>query len=369
MKTLIINIIGQVKVDQLSTNKRLFSEALRAALFIWLCSLYSCIDIISYDVSRETERLVISGQFTDELALQQVKVAKSVLTDKEAITEESPVDDAVVFVEDLDGNRMELTSIGDGRYEMYTHGETGKSYRLVVDYNNEHYASEFTKMLPKSGLPEMYAIKEDKEILNSSNNVSDVEVVSLRLNGHIEDNTYNIYRMQGEYEFVEFNPPSTRDKSCYVGTEIDLNTVKLISFDELRSNNINDLQILELPFDSRFFRMFCYHVEQLNIDKKTYDYWNKVRQVTNVGDELFDPPPGTIRGNISNINRAEEEVLGNFTVGASSKTRVFTNMTKLGGVLDSPCQTRFFGQPRPPQCAQCLILPNSTASRPPYWPL
>ena len=146
------------------------------------------------------------------------------------------------------------------------------------------------------------------------------------------------------------------------------NYLSVINTDELEGNQIRNEIIFETEYDHKFGFNYCFHVSQLSMDKKEYEYWRTVNDIINIDGSLFDPPPGTVKGNLYYENDQEKLVLGYFTVAGISTKRVFANITLTGSSVEPAC---FPFRPRsqnPPECVDCELLRNSTAVKPDYWP-
>jgi hypothetical protein len=326
-----------------------------------------CINQINYDVSSEVDRIVISGLISSNLEKQVIQVKRSVLTGAGNITNSTPVTNAQVKIINSN-NDVILPHTSDGNYEASFAAFPGQEYTLEVVVGSEIYRSTPQRMPQPKPIINGKSILIDRQYVNSSGNLVNEKYVSLYLEGEVDPDFAALYRVYGQYEFQEFNPPSTMTKTCFVDDVIDNNTIKLISAKDLRTNNLTDLDILQVPLDARFVRMYAFRIFQYSLSEASLSYWKKIKQITNTGENLFDPPPGRITGNIKNVNNARDEVLGNFTLGAVTDRVVFTNMVQLGGVVTDVCQVRF-NSPRPAICADCLRIPSSTTTRPSYWPL
>jgi Domain of unknown function (DUF4249) len=329
-------------------------------------STSGCVETVEYNLSKENERMVISAQLTDLEGLQQVRISKSVLLDKDAKVEEEVISNAEVSII-FDGGVIPFTYINNGIYSTDNFGMPNMSYKLRVLIDGKTYESSYETMpaKPTQAYPASEAI--DIETLTTAGNIVREKKVQLTVDGPIRNDEYFLFRSRGEYEFREYQPMSTTNKSCYVSTNLDQGEVNLISAEKLKANDFLNYPILFMVPDNRLFTNFCFHITQFNINKNAYEYWNRLDQVLTTGNGLFQAPPGKLTGNIKNINDEKEEVLGYFTVGAAVEFRHFTNVTKLGIQVPDPCGFNF-NRPRPQECSECLTLQNSSDKKPTYWP-
>ncbi len=325
-----------------------------------------CIDTVEYNLSKEFDRLIISGQFTDQYGIQEIRVSKSVLLDKDAKVEEEVISNAEVSI--LHNNELiQFTYFENGVYRALSNGISGESYKLKVLVNGQVYESTFETMPKKPTLATPRTKIVQLETLTSAGNIVREDRIQLNASGTISNDEYFLFRTTGEYEFKEFNPMSTTNKSCYIPSGLDQGDVNIISADRLKANVFDGYPILLTLPDDKFLTNFCFHIRQFNINAKAYAYWSKVDEVLSTGNGLFKAPPGKLFGNIKNINDDTEEVLGYFTLGGERDFKHFTNTTKLRILVKDPCGF-IFNQPRPKECDQCLIIPQSTSIKPSYWP-
>lgn len=335
--------------------------------FVLLSLFLSCITQINYDVSNEKTRIVINSLITSKFETQKVYVRRSVLTGTNSITNSVPVLNAAVSI--MSSTEVfEFAHDKDGVYTSSFSGIEGETYVMEVVIDGQTYRSA-SQIMPKAlPLPIPNTELINIQSLNSAGNLINDKYVNINLTGTIIDDFKALYRINGEYEFMEFNPPSTTLKTCYVSESIDNNTIKLLSAKDLRTNDIQKFGLLDVPFDARFLRLYAFKIAQYHLSDESLNYWNKVNLISNTGLNIFDAPPGKILGNIKNVNDVNDEILGNFTLGGVRDTIIFTNMVKLGGVVDDICQVRF-NTSRPDVCINCLLLPFSTTIKPDYWPL
>lgn len=335
---------------------------------IWLVIIITsgCISQINYDVSNEKTRIVINSLLTTKMEKQTVYVKQSVLTGNNNTTNSLPITDAKVTIK-TNTQLFELVHEKDGAYIATFAAMTGDAYILEVIANGQTYTSSPQTMPASYPLPTVRADLINKESINASGNLVLEKFVNINLTGIVDQDFKSLYRINGEYEFMEFNPPSTALKTCYVLENIDNNTIKILSAKDQRTDQIDRFSLLDVPFDARFVRLYAFKVSQYALSETTLSYWKKINQISNTGQNIFDAPPGKIIGNIKNTNNPSDEVLGNFTLGAVSDTIIFTNMVRLGGVVTDICQVRF-NSPRPRACIDCLVLPFSTTIKPSYWP-
>jgi hypothetical protein len=128
--------------------------------------------------------------------------------------------------------------------------------------------------------------------------------------------------------------------------------------DRLMNGNTIKKLIAKIPYDT--LSPYFLNIKQFSISESTFLYLNSIEnQAQNTGG-LFDVTPKQVRGNISNINDAEEEVLGYFSAtDLVEKTiyfernipnfRPFPRFKPIEVLLCYPCIERYRRTKSPPK--------------------
>lgn len=106
------------------------------------------------------------------------------------------------------------------------------------------------------------------------------------------------------------------------------NGIIIKSTDTGISNRFEKKPVLFIASDKsdRLLVQYCIQVRQLSISRSEYSFWDRMRQINESGGDIFDKQPFQITGNVHNINKPEEQVLGYFQVsGAAIKKRYITS--------------------------------------------
>ena len=98
------------------------------------------------------------------------------------------------------------------------------------------------------------------------------------------------------------------------------------------------------------------------------DYWEKLDKTANRVGSIVDSPPSPVQGNIYNINDPGVTILGFFEAINTDTTRRFTLPRDLPIFIKSCKYVGSFGVRYADRCLNCLIIPNSSLTRPSYWP-
>jgi hypothetical protein len=112
--------------------------------------------------------------------------------------------------------------------------------------------------------------------------------------------------------------------------------------------------------------VYCFHVTQYSITQSEYDYWARVNELVSIEGTLFDPPPGSISGNLVDVNNDQGRVQGYFSIAAAKSKRLFAVVSDQGFFPEQPCSLNFRDE-SPEKCSDCLKINGSSYQRPSYW--
>lgn len=338
-----------------------------AFLFFTACFV-SCIDEVSLDVDAGQRSLVVDGLLSDSFSVQKIKVSQSAVLGYGNDNILTPVPGCNVHVLDDAGNSYDFPETEPGVYSKEMKGEPGRTYHLEMTTPDGKAIESHPAVLQKApaiGTITPKVVVED--VFNQFGNLKKEERVVLHVNTSVADFTerpYLRWRADGEYEFHEM--VSITSKICYVKNRVDLNNLAIFDTHQLAGDSIFDQPIINTVLDGRFADNYCFHVFQYAISKEEYKYWQAVDDILNVDGSLFDPPPGTVRGNLFNVNDPTETVVGYFSVAGVSYRRKFVKPETLGMIyIEHKCD-QGFRNPYP-ECSNCLLLGASTLNRPVYW--
>lgn len=307
---------------------------LRFYLFLsLLCILFApiaCVDSFTDPALENTkqEKLIVDGLITTDLKKFSVTLTTSIAP----LGKKTP--DIIAFakvkiVDDLK-QEVELFHTSFGIYESKTAQKVivGRAYKVMIELpNGEKYESsmELVKAAP--------AIESLKYEFVENNNLGGYKLPSFEVTAQIQDDPKNVnfYRLDWEhYQYLT---------SCRDRVDNDLNylvrtnccepcwfikksygVIEVIDDNLFNGRKINQL-VTNVPYNSR--RPFFIQVNLYSTTEAAYRYWKKVKtQINNVGG-VFDNAPSIIQGNVKNINRPEEQVLGFFGASAIARNETY----------------------------------------------
>jgi hypothetical protein len=177
------------------------------------------------------------------------------------------------------------------------------------------------------------------------------------------------WEMSGVYQFQEAPAPisSTLDpqQTCYIPDDLSGNQILIFNGRETTESSLQRFPaIRDIPLNHFFATGYYLTVLQQTLSPAAYNYWDQLRENANPGGGLFDPTPGTVSGNIQNLDDPEELVLGFFYATQTDTLRRLIRPGELGTPLSYCGNPNNQGQE---QCRECTVISNSTLTKPDYW--
>jgi hypothetical protein len=333
----------------------------------------SCLEEVVYSNDNTYNRLNISGQFTNVATDQNIEIRKVSNFVQGNPVVGDPVIDAEVFVLENNTKKINFTYTANGIYTSKEIGKVGNSYKLVVKQGGQEYTSTSHIMQGNAKIESARLLPVKESILNTAGTIVTKNTCNVRISTKLNDGTkpMNVfYRFFSMYEFVEDDirvAPLLR--TCYIETRNDLGKIITLSGKDFANDKLEDYKIYSIDHDYKFYYKYLVRIEQFAVDSTTYNYWNKIQDLTKPDRSIFDAPPGSIINNITATN-PENQPFGFFSVASKEEYYLNTNSAKLGFNAESYC--RLPGVPfnqRRRECVDCRLFQNSTTTRPSFWPL
>jgi hypothetical protein len=250
-------------------------------LLTMMATFSSCEEVIDVDLNNAAPQLVVEGWIHNTPGPYEIKL--TLTTNYFENEEASKVDNALVIISENTTliDTLKMSKPGVYKTQKILQGKVGATYQLKIIYNNKVYESDAT-LKPVAPLDSITYRYESGSAL----------------------------RDEGYYITVYFlDPPTIGDYyrwKFYLNERIYKPKNLLYESDELYNGNY-----ISFEFRYNFILNDTVRVEMISLEKNGYDFFNALDEQENTGD-LFDTPPGNIKGNVSN------GAIGYF--GASAKT-------------------------------------------------
>jgi hypothetical protein len=347
----------------------------RYILYILIMFLTGCISSFNLEHDTNENLLVVNGKITQEDIQHELTLRRSTAI---GATDFNAVPGARVILYDEEGNHEEYYEIGNGKYVLEGNvldRTPGKSYYIEIQLSDQKIYRSVLQTMPEVAKSEkLYFKLEEIEELSDLENIIIKRYLNLYINTPVlkgDQNLYFIWRIDHAYSFAELQcHPLQTPVSCYITRKLVSDNLKIFSSENLDGGILEDFRvgsILIFP-NWEFFEKHFYNVAQHSITKEAYNYWETVKKVAQSTGSIFDTPPAPINGNIYNINDPDDRVLGFFEVSAVDTIRTYTHAVDLEPLaIEDKCNPISWPPRIPPECCNCLMIPDSQLERPGYW--
>ncbi|WP_111318188.1 DUF4249 domain-containing protein [Algoriphagus chordae] len=343
----------------------------------------SCVEKIEFPLNKGLAKLVVSGQVSNLQENRFVFLSETTSKDRKPVFSgnyyvlndlPNPVSEAELTLVGEDGSQSNFTEIEPGKYQLEASVEilNGVAYYLDIVVQGERYQS-----IPES-LPEQ--VGEDELSYTFSRDIIQDQPETAFISIHT---TTTLPSQKGGYYFrwdvdevyywdLTFfpNPFNQPPPDCYVFGFPDPQRISLLNGDLINSPGGKSTQLVaERILDDSFLSRHYFNVRLTSLNKSAFEYWRKVRELVNNSGSVFDTPPAPIYGNIQNVNRPDEVVLGNFEIARVSQKRIYTTRADVPFFEEEVCtydpQRPYEDYPK--TCLRCSEFPSSTNATPHWW--
>jgi hypothetical protein len=184
------------------------------------------------------------------------------------------------------------------------------------------------------------------------------------------------WTLQGVYRFVEAPDPISNmfdpQQTCYVEDNLSQNQILLFNGRETTVDTLRRFPVLrDVPLNHLFSTGYFVTVFQQTLSPNAFRYWNQLQQNASIGTGLFVPAPGTVLGNVKNMDDPAEQVLGFFYATQTDTIRRLIRPGEVGNptsFCDNPLnqETDVLLQPES-ICSVCTLLFGSSLEQPDFW--
>jgi hypothetical protein len=297
-------------------------------LTLYLALIAGCTVQFLPEIDQNQEQLVVEGMITDQNRVNRIKLSESIPVGKPLVRK--AVKGAVVTIRDDKGIVTSLTEAPTGTYSTDSTkfiGRVGGRYSLNIKINNVNYETDFIEMKP---VPPVKSLYYEKEVINASKDIREVEE-GCRIYADTYDPSGECLFFRWDYtETWEYHIPYTvTNRICWVthrSHEILIKNTSIYS-----QARVSKYPILFITNKNDKLKVkYSILVNQYSIDEPEYDFWEKVRNVSQNVGSLYDITPMAIQGNIRCTTNPEQSAIGYFSVSAVTQKRLFIRDKFLG---------------------------------------
>jgi hypothetical protein len=296
-------------------------------VFLAVLPVAGCITPFNPDITEKNNLLVVEGMITNQNSAYTINLEKALPAGTDQVR--LPVSGATVIVVDDQSNTYYFHETSSGVYKsdstLFT-GVLGRKYTLMVktnftDATNYNYKSYPVELKP---VPSIDSVYYEKVTTGINEFHKPVEGCQIYLNTHDngEDCKYYRWNYSETWEFQLHWDVANR--TCW-RTESS-NVIQLKNTSYLAENKIEKMPLLFVDnATDRLSTEYSILVSQYSISQDEYEYWDKVKNITQNVGSLYDIVPSSISGNVFCVEDPSRPVLGYFSVSGVSTKRMFTH--------------------------------------------
>jgi len=298
----------------------------------------------------DASKYVINGGVFAGADIQTVHIS---LTSPISEPQQKPVNGCQVSIVDDRGNNFILQDMGDGDYQASIDQEflsIGTAFRLdVLTRDGKLLQSDFDTLLACPAVESVYYELEKHE----GNNPQDITRGAqfyLDYKGSNTDSRNMHWELVETYEYRSMYAREwVYDGEVHhiVPSDFSLmycwKTAQISQIFTLTTSNLNENAYSKLPLhfvnnkSVRFEYGYSLLVKQFSLTNAAFNYWDQMRQNSQLGGSLYETQPLAIKGNINNLSDPDQEVLGYFGASQLKTQRIFTTNPGLELEYNSSC--------------------------------
>lgn len=343
------------------------------ALLTGFLVISSCITQFVPETSENDTSLVVEGMITDQPGVYTVKLSKSLPLSTDENTE--VLTGCTVTISDDNGNWTNLYETRPGTYVTngVFRGYVGRKYKLLINTNNpdlsyNSYESLLMEMKPVPQIDSLFYEKITTEVgLDGRPREQECQVY---LNTTDPDGICKHFRWDFSETWMFQLPFDVPNRMCWISNNsnsIFIKNTSVLSEDRIEKWPVNYISAKTDRLSERYSML----VNQYSLSEAEFNYWEKLKNVTENVGSLYDITPVSIPGNINCIEDPKEQVLGYFSVSAKTSKRIFIEDSFKGLVRlydMCPSDTVFGRGPEPEGLgvSYWIIIDNSFDRNNPY---
>lgn len=283
----------------------------------------SCISQFTPEIVTQDRFLTVNGLITDENRRYEIKLTYSKPLDETSA--EEPARGALVSVLDDMGNSWAFAEVKPGIYRSDStqfRGTPGNTYTLRIQHKGNEYES--APCLLRAAPPIDTVTHEilDREI-NASGDKK--KVVRVAVNSYDPGSQTHYFRWTFDETWELHLPFNLLDYYTAVCWTSDKSHEILIANTEaLKEDRITDFTLTEFDNSSdRGQYKYSMLVHQHSVSSEEYEFWDKVKKVSENTGGLYDVIPAAVPGNVKSTSDPSDLVLGYFSVSGVTSKRIF----------------------------------------------
>lgn len=285
----------------------------------------SCITPFIPRTNEDKDILVVEGLITNKPGPNTIKLTKSLPLGAKSTAK--PLSGCIVTVTDDLFNSYIFSEKAKGTYvsdPANFQGVIGRIYTLHITVksgnNSLIYESYPTEMKP---IPAIDSVFYEKQTLKeTADKIPLEEGCQIYLSTHDSTNQAKFYRWEYSETWEFVIPYDVPNKTCWISSNSDVINIKNTSV--LGEDRIDRYPLIFISnLTDRLNVKYSILVNQYSLNEDEYNYWDKLRNLSEQVGGLYDMIPSSIPSNMYCPDDPNEKVLGYFSVSGNSSKRIF----------------------------------------------
>jgi hypothetical protein len=285
--------------------------------------LQGCITQFLPSKEESGNAIVVEGLVTDQNNSYKIVISKTSPLGKKITN--TPVKGCLVTITDDIGNKYLLNEKISGLYvsdSLIFRGVIGRKYVVHITSASHQYESYPMEMKQVPPIDSVYA-----EVINNIYYPYDdvIPGYQVYVDSHDPANECKFYRWDftETWEFsIPYTYPTIVNKTCW----------KYANSDHIYVNNTSSLtedKVIRFPLNiittetDRLKVKYSLLLRQYSLNEDEYNYWEKLKRISEEVGGLYDVVPMSIESNIYCTDSPAEKVLGFFSVSSVKTKRIF----------------------------------------------
>jgi hypothetical protein len=357
---------------------------MKRAILLWctgMVFMQSCLEEFPYESTLKSESFVVNGGVNNLHEDQFIHLSQTIAYG----VPPNPITGADVSVIENDKKVYQFKEGILGEYVLNKDDyepKIGASYALRISLQDQTYMSDAEIMMPPVAPDSLSWNVGSETVLSSTGIPRVVDKVYLQVHTPLPKGDKNLYLkwdVQTAFQFTT-EPgcgPFKTTYTCYFGKGLHPSELMIYSNADNGLHYLTKKQIGSelIDPDYRFVETHYYSVYQRRISSNAYEYYQKLRLVSEQNGTIFDPIPATVLGNVHNKNDLNAPVLGYFLVSSVSILRqkivsadffgkypLLSKTYNYCGWINGGTAGPYFSA-----CCSCYDIPEPVIQKPDWW--
>jgi hypothetical protein len=234
---------------------------------------------------------------------------------------------AVILIEDNLNNHYQLTELGNGIYKSpVVNLHASQTCRLhIITLDKKEYASDMVEIgqTPPIDTITHTVINNGIQMAVSTHDATNkVKYFRWDFSETWEYSSYYVARykyVNGGVTYLSSSDPDY-DNICWINDYS--NQILVASAENLSQSVINNQTITYVDESTgKLVLGYSILIKQYALNKDAFEYWQKLKKNTEQLGSIFDAQPSDLKGNLHNLNDANEPVMGYISASNSTSKR------------------------------------------------